>query len=104
MKVSRHTIARTIVLVLALVNQILATLGKGSIDIAENDIYQLVSLLFTIGAALRAWWKNNSFTVHAIIADNKMSELKGLAMIENGAVKGNIQREDECANKKAGDK
>ena len=56
--ISSDTIARTIVLVLALVNQILAIEGKSAISFANSDIYQLVSLCWTIGASIAAWWKN----------------------------------------------
>lgn len=31
---------------------------------------------FTVGAALAAWWKNNSFTPEAIEADDFMTRLK----------------------------
>lgn len=80
-KVSPDTLARTIVLALALINQILAVFGKGTIDITENDIYQLVSIIFTIASAIAAWWYNNSFTKHAIRADDYMKALK------NGGIK-----------------
>lgn len=76
MKVKADTIARTLVLILALVNQVLAVLGKGTIDIAENDIYQLVSIAWTVVSAVVAWWYNNSFTKHAIRADKYLDALK----------------------------
>lgn len=75
-KIAPDTIARTIVLVLALINQLLAIFGKGTIDITENDIYQVVSIIFTIVSAIAAWWYNNSFTKHAIRADDYMKALK----------------------------
>lgn len=71
-----ETVARTIVLALALLNQVLAICGKGQIQIAENDIYQIVSLTFTAVAAVWSWWKNNSFTQNAIKADEYLNELK----------------------------
>ncbi|WP_321383216.1 phage holin [uncultured Enterococcus sp.] len=74
--ISADTMARTIILVLALLNQVLAILGKGTINIAENDLYQVISLLFTIGSTVVAWWKNNSFTTAAIEADERLKELK----------------------------
>ena len=74
--ISSDTIARTIVLVLALVNQILAIEGKSAISFANSDIYQLVSLIWTIGASVTAWWKNNSFTAAARKADELKDELK----------------------------
>lgn len=76
MKTKAETIARTVVLALALLNQVLAICGKGQIQIAENDIYQIVSLTFTAVAAVWSWWKNNSFTQNAIKADEYMEELK----------------------------
>lgn len=76
MNVNKDTIARTIVLALALMNQVLAILGKGTFEFAEEEIYQLVSLIFTVGASATAWWKNNSFTPEALKADELMKELK----------------------------
>ena len=76
MKITAETIARTIVLVLALLNQIFAIFGRDQIPIAEDNIYQLVSILFTIGAAVWSWWKNNSVTQNAIKADEYLKELK----------------------------
>lgn len=76
MKISADTIARTIVLFIAILNQILAILGKNRLEIAESDIYQIVTLVFTIGSAVWAWWKNNSFTQNALKADEFMKELK----------------------------
>lgn len=67
--ISADTIARTIILLLALVNQLLAVFGHSAIAFAENDIYQIVSACWTVAAALAAWWKNNSFTRLACEAD-----------------------------------
>lgn len=76
MKIETDTIARTIVLALALFNQILAVMGRGTIDIAESDVYQIASLVATIVSAIWAWWKNNSFTRHAILADEYLDKLR----------------------------
>ena len=79
-KVKPDTIIRTIVLILALANQVLAIMGKQAIPVTEDEVYQLVTLLITIGAALWSWWKNNSFTLPAQQADNYMNgepEAKG---------------------------
>ncbi|MBO0441660.1 phage holin [Candidatus Enterococcus ikei] len=75
-QISSDTIARTIILVLALLNQILAITGKGTLDIVEDTIYQAVSLIFTIVSTGMTWWKNNSFTHAAIKADDLLKELK----------------------------
>lgn len=75
-KISAGTIARTIVLALALLNQVLAMCGIQTIPIAEEDVNNLVATTFTIVAALAAWWKNNSFTQSAIQADRQRKEQK----------------------------
>lgn len=76
MKVSSDTIARTIILLVAIINQIMAVMGKGKLDIAESDVYQIISLAFTIVSSVIAWWKNNSFTEPALAADQYMKKLK----------------------------
>lgn len=76
MKASKQTIARTIILALALINQILSSTGHSVIPIADDDIEQLVSLVFTVVTAIVAWWKNNSFTIEAVMADEYKKELK----------------------------
>lgn len=67
--ISSGTIARTIILALALINQALVVFGKSPLNIADDDIATVVSLLFTIASTVVAWWKNNSFTQAAITAD-----------------------------------
>lgn len=79
-KIAPDTIARTIVLALALINQLLINTGKTPIPIMEDDVYQLVSIIFTIVTAVIAWWYNNSFTEHALRAD------KYLAALKNGGI------------------
>ena len=76
MKIKTETIIRTIVLIRALINQVLAIMGKGQIPITEDEVYQLVTLLITIGSALWAWWKNNSFTLPALKADEYLEKLR----------------------------
>lgn len=76
MTIGAGTIARTIILVLALVNQILTAMGHSVINISDESINTLISTGFTIVTAIVAWWKNNSFTQSALKADEVMRELK----------------------------
>ena len=76
LKVSAGTIARTIILVLALINQALTIMGKPVIEIADEQITQLVNLMFTVVAAVMSWWYNNSYTQAALEGDKVMHELK----------------------------
>lgn len=68
-KISAATIARTLSLMLALLNQILVVSGYAIIPISDEDLNTLISSAWTIGSALVAWWYNNSFTQAAIKAD-----------------------------------
>lgn len=79
MKVTKGTIARTIILALALINQLLTAAGHNVINVSDEDINTLISTAFTIVSAVAAWWKNNSFTQAAITADEIMKEEKGNA-------------------------
>ena len=74
--VSVGTITRTAVLGLALANQLLSAAGKPVLPIDNAQLEQMISTGFTVGAALAAWWNNNSFTKEAIEADNFMARLK----------------------------
>ena len=76
MNITSGTIARTIILVLALVNQILTATGHSVINISDESVNTLISTGFTIVTAIVAWWKNNSFTQSALKADCVMREGK----------------------------
>ena len=76
MKVTPDTIARTICLALALINQVLAVFGKGTIEFTDDSVYQFVSLAATFITSIVAFWKNNSFTKEAIKADISMKAAK----------------------------
>ena len=75
-KVTAGTITRTIVLVLALVNQILSATGHAVLPIEDAQVETVVSTVWTMAAALWAWWKNNSFTKAAIAGDEVMKTAK----------------------------
>ncbi len=74
--VKTGTIVRTITLAVALLNQILAAMGKSPLPFESEEITQVVSTAMTMAAAACAWWKNNSFTKSAIAADEYLSEIK----------------------------
>ena len=72
----KETIIRTAILILALVNNALTLFGKSPIPIDDETLSALLSLILTTAAAVRAWWKNNSFTQHAIEADKYLERLR----------------------------
>lgn len=78
MEITGGTIARTIILFLALVNQLLSASGHAVIPIEDATIETLVSTAITIITALVAWWKNNSFTKAARMGDVIMRKQRSI--------------------------
>lgn len=74
--ITKGTIARTIVLLFAVINQILTATGHSILPIESETVAELVSTIITIVTALIAWWKNNSFTKAAQTGDVVMHALK----------------------------
>ena len=66
-------------MVLALVNQVLTAMGHSIINVSDDDINTLISTGFTVVSAIIAWWKNNSFTHAAIMADEVLKNEKVLS-------------------------
>lgn len=75
-KVKPATVARTVVLALALVNQLLSASGKSPLPIDSASVEQWVTAGLTTAAAIWAWWENNSFSQEALQADAYMTQLK----------------------------
>ena len=75
-KISKGTVIRTAVLLLAIVNNALAIAGKSPLPIESETVTEVISFIFTTVTAFVTWWKNNSFTDAAIQADDYMKRLK----------------------------
>lgn len=76
MKIKKDTIIRTIILALALMNQIMSASGRAVLPISDEQVEALVSTGATVLAAVWAWWKNNSLTKDAIAADAYLDALR----------------------------
>ena len=76
MKITSGTLARTIILALALINQILSMCGIAVLPIEDAQVETIVTTLWTVIAAVVAWWKNNSFTQAALAGDALKDEIK----------------------------
>lgn len=75
MKVSKKTIIRTVLQIVAIVNIILQMTGKNTLPFTDDEISQAISMIFLACTSIATWWKNNSFTTNAIKADNYKKEL-----------------------------
>jgi len=80
---TKGTIVRTIILALALVNQLLTSAGYAPLPFSDEQLEQMFADAFMVVSAIIAWWKNNSFTKAAIAADNVLKESKTAAKAEH---------------------
>ncbi|MEK3887239.1 phage holin [Bacillus sp. FSL K6-3431] len=67
---------RTIVLAVALLNQTLVLAGYSPLPWGDAEVESVMTGVFTFGAALWTWWKNNSVTKEAQKADEYLRDLK----------------------------
>ena len=76
-KVDAGTVIRTVLLVLALVNQALVMFGYSPLPVEDAQVEQAITLGFTVVTSVWAWWKNNSVTRKARQAD-ELARQRGL--------------------------
>lgn len=76
LKISKETLIRTIVLVIALLNSVLIMCNVNPLPFSDEQVYEGVSAVISVVATIWAWWKNNSFTKEAVIADEYKKSLK----------------------------
>ena len=68
------TWVRGILLIVSFVNMALSAACKAPIPADYNEIYTIVSVIFSILVGISAYWKNNSFTEAAQTADKFLHE------------------------------
>ena len=68
--VTAQTWARTAVLLLALISQLAVILGKRSEAIDIDQWQEYATYILTVIGSVWSWWKNNSFTKNAQVADD----------------------------------
>lgn len=86
-KITPATIVRTLVLATALINLALTMFGKTPLPFGDDDIAEFVAYLWASGSAIWTWWKNNSITEHAVLADEHKESLKALEILARGSIK-----------------
>ncbi|QAW07342.1 phage holin [Bacillus subtilis] len=82
----KGTVVRTVLLLIALINQTMLMFGKSPLDITDVQVNQLAdalytagSLIFTIGTTVVAWFKNNYVTTRghqqkAVLKQNNLTK------------------------------
>ena len=87
------TITRTILIIIALINQGLVIAGKNPLPFEDDQIAQVISFGFTAVTALIAWWKNNNFTRESKEAQHYLDALKSVKKKPDGQVEMSYQAE-----------
>ena len=87
------TITRTILIIIALINQGLVIAGKNPLPFEDDQIAQVISFGFTAVTALVAWWKNNNFSQEAKEAQHYLDALKSVKKKPDGQVEMSYQTE-----------
>lgn len=82
--VKRETIIRTIILALAILNNILTLLDKNPFPYTAEEIENAIAIISTVAATIWAWWKNNSFTLPARLGDQEMERQRIKARLYRG--------------------
>ena len=76
MQIKKETILRTVILLFTLINSVLVMTGKNPLPFSEDQVYADFSAFLSVGVSLWSWWKNNSFTKPALLADEYLKEIK----------------------------
>lgn len=71
--VTAQTWARTIVLLIALISQLLVVVGKRSEAIDVDQWQEYATYILTVIGSVWSWWQNNSFTNKAQEADKVLN-------------------------------
>lgn len=87
------TITRTVLIIIALINQGLVIAGKNPLPFEDDQIAQVISFGFTTVTAIIAWWKNNNFSQEAKEAQHYLDALKSVKKKPDGQVDTNYQAE-----------
>ena len=76
MKIDKQTIIRTVILIIALINAILQMFDIKTLPIDNELVNDAVSVVILLAGAISSWWKNNSFSEKARLADEYLKKLK----------------------------
>ncbi len=76
MKMTRGTIVRTVLLLVAIVNIGLQHFGVDVIKVEESEVASLLEYIVQMAIIVVGFWKNNSYTDKAMKADEFLKNLK----------------------------
>ena len=91
-EVDKGTLIRSISLVVAIINQVVAVIGASSF--ANAPWYQVVSIIATVLTAVWAAWENNDWTFFAQLGTKVLDALED-GKITKEEVEGLFKKEEE---------
>lgn len=97
--IKASTYVSAVVLIFTMVNYVLNIMGKPVININENEIAAWVTAIVGVAGIIYSWYKNQSITKPAQVADDVMQILKDgkitLAELEDFVAKYSEQNTDD---------
>ncbi len=73
---NNKAIIRLVITAILFINAMLTASGKNPIPFDESAVTEFLTQALSAIAIIWSWWKNNSFTHEAKLADEYMNELK----------------------------
>lgn len=84
--VPKGTVVRYIMGAIAIINAILGSIGVGGLNISENTVYMIVTLIFSIAVIIMNTYKDNPTSKEGILAASIRNTLKEIDNLQEQQV------------------
>ena len=84
--VPKGTVVRYIMGAIAIINAILGSIGVGGLNISENTVYTIVTLIFSIAVIIMNTYKDNPTSKEGILAASIRNTLKEIDNLQEQKV------------------
>lgn len=84
--VPKGTVVRYIMGAIAIINAILGSIGVGGLNISENTVYMIVTLIFSIAVIIMNTYKDNPTSKEGILAASIRNTLKEIDNLQEQKV------------------
>ena len=84
--VPKGTVVRYIMAVIAIINAVLGSIGVGGLNISENTVYMVVTLVFSVAVIIMNTYKDNPTSKEGILAASIRNTLKEIDNLQEEQV------------------
>ena len=84
--VPKGTVVRYIMGAIAIINAVLGSIGVGGLNISENTVYMIVTLIFSIAVIIMNTYKDNPTSKEGILAASIRNTLKEIDNLQEQKV------------------